>query len=380
MKFNPKTHTKEFFLRHPDYLEEIIKTDPDFLDEPLASDFELLKKKVNKNFDETAAHVFALHQNNWVHSDSAKNYDVLKLQNKYKRSVAHVLASKHPEWVSSDAARDYEILLLKTDNNWTVALNLAEMCPAWVHSEAAQDYSILTHTSRGQKYTVAHALAHSQKEWMKSKASHDFKILTLKDNAGESVALNLIEHTECLQHEPLFDKRILSLKANGKTLAEDLIQKHCSQELMPQVAMKLISKGIAYKQQNFISTGVGQAIYDQTLELIDACTDDNVSFKYLAALYSTFSHYASNFQNNDDKENIDYFESLLNRASGLIKDQIDAQPHLLNSEKKFDLFCEPAQHLLVQLMNERIFRHSLDNSQHQEHEPQSPEVDEIKLY
>lgn len=361
MKFKPSIHTKDFLLAHPDYLQEIIKTDPDFLSSPLAHDIDILKHKIDREIGDTAAHVFALNNKDWLHTDAAKNLEILKLANKSKRTVAHILASKHPEWGLSDAAKNYDILLLKNDFNWTVAHNLAEISPQWLASDAAKDEFILTYTSRGQKYTVAHVLASTQKDWLTSDAAQKLEILKLRGNSGETVAYELLEHAESVNHKPLFDKKMLYMVMQGKTLAELVIKKLSTQTLVPQVAINLISQGIAYKRFNYVSCNSGKVIYDQSLDLIEACSDHRVKFVYLSALYSTMFH-MHNFElglaRDEDEKN--FFESKLRSAENLFRTFITENPKYLRTKNKIELFCEPSDALLTQLINEYNFKDTIE--------------------
>jgi hypothetical protein len=318
----------------------------------------------------SVAQYLATYQPRWLYCDTAKEKGILQIEGEYGSTTAHYLAIHQPEWVHSDAAKNL-CLQWKNDFGITVAHLLARHQAIWVDSDAAKDKHTLN-LSSDNGLSVAHMLAEYQPEWVFSAAASDKAILLLKDDVGISVASKLISHPACLSNELLFHKDILALKRTdgildeyrrgNSILAEEIAEKYeASHGLdVPTMAMKLISQGGAYKHSKPLPYSVGRTVQQQTMVLIDDSCEPEIALRYAQALYSTLFHAVNtNNKMSADTEHNKKWNSLLSQSMKYIRDILQANPSLCEKPHQIDIFCEPANELMndliIQIESQKVF-------------------------
>jgi hypothetical protein len=391
MEFNPAIHTKEFLMANTGVEFELAVYSSDFAVSELVNDAEILGwlsddddgntvahclakyqpqwllSEASKDPDIlclknnngwSVAHILAEYQDQWLSSDAANNYDILRLADENGLTVAHCLATEQPQWLSSDAAKDHAILQLSSKNGRTVAHILAEKQSEWIHAEATKKSNILRLTD-DDGATVAHTLAEENPQWITSDAAKDPDILRLADKSGWTVAYCLVRYqSECIQHEPIFRKGILTLKYNGKLLAQSIADRYAKSHGMDitVMAMKLITQGAAYLHSESISSSIGEKIFIQAKEMIECSAEPLVAFKQLQALYSTFYHQIEVVKTSGDGSSLDEWQSMLVSVEGLLAAHLNANPELFEVEHTIDIFCEPGDELFKRLASERALK------------------------
>jgi propanediol dehydratase small subunit len=223
MQFNPDIHTKEFLLKDPKVLFELVAQSPEFALSSLVNDFDLLSLAGKDGFK--VAHYLAEYQPKWLQSDASKAHEILRIASKRGFTVAHELARYQPEWLQSEASKAHEILRLADERGQTVAHWLAWHQPEWLQSDASKSPEILR-LATDEGNTVAHYLAHIQPEWLRSEASNSPEILRLANEHGNTVAHRLAQHQpEWLQSDASKSPDILRLADKwGTTVAHYLAQ------------------------------------------------------------------------------------------------------------------------------------------------------------
>jgi hypothetical protein len=321
MEFNPAIHTKEFLLNNPKVAFELADKSVEFSACALASDLELISLVVNA-WGDTVAHRLAQHQSEWLRSDASKSVDILELANKNGYTVAHQIANYQSEWLRSDASKSVDILKLADKHG----------------------------------YTVAHTLAEYQPEWFQTDASKLSEILHLANELGYTVAYAMLSDEQCLKHDPLFHKEILTLERDDAILAERITEIYSLSHGMnvPTMAMKLIEQGAAYKLSKPMALKVGDTLLKQCKILIEDNFDVQISLKQLMALYSTFSHNVSKIISTEQQKSLQQWQELLVKSEKLLCQHLSAHPELYDIEHTVDIFCEPADDLLKKIQSERI--------------------------
>lgn len=302
MEYIPEIHTKDYLLDEDFTLPDLARTSPEFALSPLANDYEILSYVVDDDFGFTIAHILARSRPEWSLTPAAQQIEILSLIDFAGVPVAHRLAQYQASWCMTDAAHDDKILHLKGPDGYTVAHQLSNQ-KLWILSDTASRKEILKIRSDNNT-CVAALIAKKHPEWMKTSSAHDLEILALSCNKGISVAHALTEHKECLEHEPLFNKKILSIfRYEGtdiprKVFVPELIVRNHSEELgltHSEMALKLISMGVAYQNSKPTSTEDLKKINENCLSLIDECPDLEICFKYAIAYYSTLVHISETF-------------------------------------------------------------------------------------
>lgn len=354
MQFDPAIHTKEYLMGNPSVALELAQKSSDFAKSDLADDISILK--LSNTFGGTVAHSFAKYQLEWLEKKASKNLDILKIIDNSGWSVAHTLAKMQSEWVNSDAAQLIDILIIKDQSGESVASTLAINQPAWVHSNASENHDVLKIVDIWG-WTVAHLLAFYQPEWIFSKAAFKNEILQLKNNAGRSVAFELIGRESCLTHAPIFTKEILTIVNHDNILlAEGLVNNYAkSHDLsVAKMAVKLISLGAAYKHSKIMTVADGQTIFKETKQIIEDCLEPEVAQKIAQALYSTCFHNIERIKLTPSSRGLEKWKSLLKNAEAIMRDVILKHPNLGYSTSKIDFFCEPSADLVSRLKAETL--------------------------
>jgi hypothetical protein len=323
----------------------------------------------------TVAHYLAQYQPNWLTSDTSKDFDVLRLADESGWTVAHYLAQYQPNWLASDASKDFDVLRLSAKNGWTVAHYLAKCQPKWLTSDASKDFDVLR-LSVINGWTVAHYLAQCQPNWLASDASKDFHVLRLSAKNGWTVAHALALHQpNCITHEPLFHKQILTLKSEGKLLAEFISRRYGLYQGLDTstMAMKLIQQGAAYQHSTPMTIKVGKTLNKQGVLLLHDCYEPIVAFKQLQALYSTFAHNVAKIKRTDEHKSLAKWNGILGKSEKLLRQHLTAHPELFDIEHTIDMFCEPGDDLLRRIMTERTINTTLSDVFQTELTPHFPE-------
>ena len=427
MQFDASIHTKEFLRSNPDVVLNLAKESAEFAISDLAKDFEVLslayengktvahelaysqvewatsdmtqkmhilqladnsgwcvahdlalfqpewaKSKAANSFEvlclsdiygESTAHFLAEHQPEWAKSEASQCIEVLRLANKNNLTVAHRLADRQPEWAKSEAAQNFEVIKLNTKNGKTVAHWLAKMQPEWCESKAAQSLDILMMAS-SDGITVAHWLAQHQDSWLYSEAVKKQEIMSMNSSYGSVARFLVLKNKNCINHEPLMQKQILTLEHDDKLIAQEISSMYFLKGFdLPVMAMKLISQGAAYKHSLIIELAAGEEILNQCKLLLDDNLDPLISFKQLQGLYSTFSYNVTKIISNDEQEQRLEWQGLLLQSENLNRQHLDKHPELLDIDHTIDIFCEPGDDLLKRLMTERILKDDLSQIQ-----------------
>jgi hypothetical protein len=267
--------------------------------------------------------------------------------------VLFELAEKSVGFSVSALASDLDLLRLGNNNGWTVAHELSIHHPEWIETEGSKNFEVLRLADNDGR-TIAHWLAQCQSEWIHSEAAKNLEIISMNSAYG-SVALYLvIDNKDCIYHEPLMQKQVLTIEHRGKVLAEEIAERYTPDGFnVSAMAMKLISQGAAYKHSESIEFTVGQEILKQCLALIEDNLEPAVTFKQLQSLYSTFSHNVTKIRTTQVQESSQKWQELLNQSENLIRQHLNDNPSLYDKEHTVDIFCEPAEVLLKKLQSER---------------------------
>jgi hypothetical protein len=388
MQFDPHVHTKEFLLNNTSVLVSLCQSSRDFhacdlaydydilnteinekgwkaahvlatnseiwLNEKIANDIKILKIKVSNS--DKLAHFLAAYQENWLNYSSAHELEILKIKGHMGRTVAHRFAEYQSDWLKHAAVHDKTVLSLKDKLGMSVAHFLAIHQYNWLKCAAVEDYEILK-LRDNEGWYVAHLLAQHQSDWCKSKAANDPNLLKLENNNGKAVAFYVVKHFQCLNMDAILSKEILTLENQGKMLAEVLVSnlKIIKSINIPHIALKLISKGAAYKHSDKLQSSDGEMIFEKAKALIDDCSLPEVTIKYAVALYSTIFHNVQKL-NIDAKNNVtDYSQcwtDLLKNAELEIKNQVLNNPFLMEMETQADINCEPGDDYLKKICSE----------------------------
>lgn len=359
MKFNPEVHTKEYLLKYLDTLHALAKNSEEFGSSKLAQDFDILSV-VFDTTSNTTAHVLCQNHHDWFKSNAAQELRVLSLKDKKGLTLAHDLARYEEEWLETPKAKCFDVLSLRDNNGNTVAHTLAMCQKKWIHSNECLDKNILK-LSNSYGVTVAHNILHSQitRDFLNTPACQSKEILKLVDSTGNSVAHNLVLFNAelAINHEPLYDKNILSLyhRSAGKILAE-MLHFVCSKKEPRKIsyfAMPMIAQGAAYKHSAIIPASEGNEILAETKMLIEDSADHIVAFKIAQALYSTFSHNMDKAKSGYTKAVMQKNQKLLNQAEEIVRNLFLKDPTI---EIEPDIYCEPAQELIKKLAAENNFK------------------------
>jgi hypothetical protein len=272
--------------------------------------------------------------------------------------VAYELAEKSSEFATNELASDFLILSLDLGGGWTIAHRLAAYQKAWRKSEAANSNEVMR-LANDSGSTVAHQLARWQSEWLQSEASKSYDIMSLSDKDGWTVARFLVERDkQCIYHQNIMQKQILTLECEGKILAENITEKYKSDGMDVSVmAMKLIAQGAAYKHSKALGIDVGVSLLKECKLLINDSNEPLIAFKQLQAAYSTFAHNVVKILRTQEQE----WKGLLLKSENLIRQHLNENPELYDMENTVDIFCEPSDELLKKLQAERILNSNLNS-------------------
>ncbi len=350
MQFDPAIHTREFLLKNVDTAIRLAESSSEFSKSSLSNDYSILK--LTHWEGDTVAHKLAQHQPAWIHSDAVKSRDVLQIIGKHNAPVAHVLAQYQPEWIHSEEAKDRSVLQLTCEYGESVAHILAMYQPLWIHSAEAADKQILTLKDH-DGWSVANTCASYQRQWLHSEAAKDQGILLLSSNNGYPVADELIKYSECVNHDPLFSKKILTTSVNGKLIAEKIVAKYSGKISLDTMIMKLISQGAAYIHSTPMNSAIAYKVLNQTKKLVEDCFNQEVKFRYSHALYSTFFHNIERLKSNNVPLTSNTWPNLLSTAEQMMKNILLENPEFYDADILPDIYCEPAADALNRLKAER---------------------------
>jgi hypothetical protein len=366
MQFNPLIHTKEFLLEDEFALAELARNSANFAQSDLANDEEILKEQVDPLYDYTVAHLLAINVKEWALQKGAANFKILSLVDTNGLTVAHHLAMHQPEWIHTGSARQKNILNIRGSLGYTVAHTLATNQKEWTMMEIAQDYEVLTLRSDNNT-TVAALIAKTNPKWMQSEASHDVDLLTLSCDSNISVAHGLLQHPECMHHEPMFKKQVLTLFRSAtpeskiekriKLIAEELVDKFGKDSGInySDMALRLISMGAAYVHSKPLSSKELKSITSQSLALISDCSEPEVAYKYALAFYSTLKNLYATAEILNFKSKCSEYQKEILIAERVLLDLINKNPYLL--DKAHDgIFCRPGEIFITHLIAERTFK------------------------
>jgi hypothetical protein len=340
MKFDAAIHTKAFLLSHPDIALELAERSNEFSVSPLTQDPDVLRLANNRGW--TVAHQLACYQTNWLTLDISKDFDVLRLADESGWTVAHYLAQYQPNWLASDASKDFDVLRLSNEDGGTVAHYLAQCQPKWLTSDASKDFDVLRLSAK-DGWTVANALA--------------------------------LHQPNCITHEPLFHKQILTLKSEGKLLAEFISRRYGLYHDLDTatMAMKLIQQGAAYQHSTPMTIKVGDTLIKQGVLLLHDCYEPIIGFKQLQALYSTCAHNVAKIKRTYEQKSLAKWNDMLCKAENLLRQHLTKHPELFDREHTTDIFCEPVEDLLRRIMAERTINTTLSDVFQTELTPHFPE-------
>lgn len=366
MQFLPEIHTKEFLLEDEFALAELARNSADFAQSDLANDEEILKEQVDPLYGYTVAHLLAINVKEWALQKGAANFKILSLVDINGLTVAHHLAMDQPEWVVTESVKQKNILKIRSSLGYTVAHTLATNQKEWTMLDIAKDYEVLTLRSDNNT-TVAALIAKTNPKWMQSEASHDIDLLTLSCDSNISVAHGLLQHPECIHHEPMFQKRVLTLFRSptpevkiGKTIkliAEEFVEKYGKDSGInySDMALKLISMGAAYVHSKTLTSKELKSITSQSLALISDCSEPEVAYRLALAFYSTLKNLYETAEHLNIKSKLSEYQKEIAIAERVLIDLINKHPYLL--EKAHDgIFCTPGEIFITHLIAERTFK------------------------
>lgn len=246
--------SKNDLLSNDKLMWEIVHGLPDFAVSNLAQDIDILRF-VFENVGCTVAHILAK-DDRWLDTAAANTFDVLQLKDRYDQTVAHVLAMHHEKWRMSKWADDLNVLMLKNMNDISVAHIIARHNPQWIHfSKSASNIDVLTAKSKTGKPVAFELLCHER--CLELEALFDKRVLTL-----EFLDMLIAEHI----------------------LENDEFKKYIS---VPEMILKLIKQGAAYKPSFVLSYDHALEVLNDTVNLIDDEPNIQVKLKFAKALYST---------------------------------------------------------------------------------------------
>jgi hypothetical protein len=295
--------------------------------------------------------------------------------------VAYELAEKSSEFATNELASDFLILSLDLGGGWTIAHRLAAYQKAWRKSAAANSNEVMR-LANDYGSTVAHQLARWQSEWLHSEASKSYDIMSLSDNDGWTVAHFLVlRDKQCIYHQNIMQKQILTLQNEGKMLAEFIAEKYKSDGMdVPVMAMKLIEQGAAYKHSVPMNVEIGESLLRECKLIIDDSREPLVTFKQLQAAHSTFAHNVAKIISTQEQESLHKWQGLLLQSENMIRQHLNKNPEIYDMEHTVDIFCEPGDDLLKKLQSERILASdltSLSGLNHTNTSEQEPKIQSL---
>jgi hypothetical protein len=389
MKFDKVIHSKELLLADENILCELVFHCDEFALCELAQDKEILSY-VFESIGYTVAHYLAELKPAWAKTAAAQDFDILNLRDYEYKPVAHFLASKQTGWLETEAVKKFDVLNIKDEQGYsvahilsenglwldhdeslmhdvlkiadingnTVAHNIATHQPHWHLTEPSKNFDILM-LKNNNDVTVAHILARYNKEWMMfSDVAQKNEVLTVITTTGKPVAFELLSHPESIYHEPLLDKRVLTITYMGKLIAEHITEQEAYDIKVStsEIALKLIEQGAAYKHSTNLPVSVGEEIFKKAQWIVEDCRDNVLKIRFAQALYSSLFHASITHEQKSLSDGINPWTDLLNLAEQQISQLLDEN---VISDELFngDFFCEPGVVLVKKFLAKNNFNH-----------------------
>ncbi len=382
----------------------------------LSKDFEVLTKQTNGG--RSVAHLLASKNENWVKSAAAQSIEILKLSNNEGDSVAHCLARHQSEWVHSAEAVNLNVISIKNNKGLSVGHELARFQNEWSKKPIAHELQVLLLADNDGE-TIAHFLAKYRDQWCYTERGSDPEILKIKNNFESSVASNLADHLHWSEHplaqdhsilslcnvtkwsvayslasnvhwittDAAFDKNILSLETNSYSGASrgantvSVAQRMADKKLatLPEVAMRLISKGAAFKYSHALcETECIEEIIAMTEQLIADENELKLKLKFAVAGYSTISHFINGVQmfipkdeneQNTQSELVEYLKETLQRSENIVYTLMEETTNEMDNLNNFlDINCEPGFVILQKYLSAKEFHKLSDTTNNNENE------------
>lgn len=304
-----------------------------------------------------------------IHTAVLNCIDFLNLRSCLGSLIAHHVAQGHKTWFEQPIAKEMHVLKLSSSTGWSTAHVLALTQPEWLKTKEAKMDEVLR-IADTDGYAVAHVIAYQQKNYcIREVWDPQYLRLSLNDfdRSGFAVAHELAKSSVQWINEAAeaFSKEYLTLTFTEKDKKSNTFRTVALVELIteistPEVAERMLNVGAAlkYSGPRLVTTAEIRVISDYGHSLIESVIEPLMRVKLAAVLYSTVVNLHKSasetiFFADADKSlwllEISKCENTLRTEAAAINSLYERLPELT------DMNCEPSDHALLKICNEREF-------------------------
>lgn len=240
--------------------------------------------------------------------------------------------------------------------NVTDAFSLAYTSKEFSNSDLVKDRDILK-IRNSENLSIAHVLASFERLDLSSEIATSLEILKMQDHTGWSVAHSIVEASdEFLVVDNVFNKDVLACEYDGWILAEyicDIYGGFYNLEL-PDIAIKMIRQGAAYKHSTLIGIEDGLNLISKFEEIKNELNPE-VTLKQIQAFYSTCVHNKAKLDDSSEPEVINFWNETTLDAQEALAIYYSHYPQFLEMENVVNFGCEPADDFLKKIQNEKVW-------------------------